>query len=268
MRKNKLRELFFNNKPSLSVRLSSTWPAVVEMTGYTKLFDYVELVAEYVPWTIRELEDFSRAVDLFVNMSSMIKIDQNNRAFMAQRALGSGFQNVLFADLRNEEDVRECIKIVKPDIPGTGGLNGAANRRNVRYGLEGGSLEHVKSMNDTVIALMIEKKSIVEDLDNILSIPGIDMVQFGPGDYSMSIGYPGERNHPKVKEAELYTIKTALSKQIRPRIEIGKINYDINEVKKYIDLGILDFSLPGELTILYQWLKENGRKFIDILSVL
>jgi hypothetical protein len=40
------------------------------------------------------------------------------------------------------------------------------------------------------------------------------MIQFGPGDYSLSLGYPrGQRNYPKVKEAELNTIKTALKKR-------------------------------------------------------
>jgi len=38
------------------------------------------------------------------------------------------------------------------------------------------------------------------------------MVQFGPGDYSLSLGYPGQCNHPKVKEAELKTIETAIKK--------------------------------------------------------
>ena len=34
------------------------------------------------------------------------------------------------------------------------------------------------------------------------------MVQFGPADYSMSIGLPGQFKHPKVKEAERYVIET------------------------------------------------------------
>lgn len=32
------------------------------------------------------------------------------------------------------------------------------------------------------------------------------MVQFGARDYSMTMGYPGERKHFKAKEYELYTI--------------------------------------------------------------
>jgi 4-hydroxy-2-oxoheptanedioate aldolase len=53
------------------------------------MFDYVEYLGEYSPWNLHDLENFGRAVELF-DMSSMIKVDQNCRAFIAQRALGSG----------------------------------------------------------------------------------------------------------------------------------------------------------------------------------
>ena len=56
--------------------------------------------------------------------------------------------------------------------------------------MEDGSPEYVEAMDDAVIALMIEKKGAVDNLEEVLSVKGIDMVQFGPGDYSMSIGIP------------------------------------------------------------------------------
>ena len=45
---------------------------------------------------------------------------------------------------------------------------------------------------------MIEKRQCVEDLEAILAVPGIDMVQFGPADYAMSIGLAGQWAHPDV----------------------------------------------------------------------
>ncbi|MGB6371436.1 MAG: aldolase/citrate lyase family protein [Atribacterota bacterium] len=183
---------------------------------------------------------------------------RNRRAFIAQRALGSGIQNILFTDIRTVEDAKECVRIVRAETPITKGINGAANRRNVGYFLEAGSLEYVKAMDNAVVALMIEKKEAVDNLEEILSIEGIDMIQFGPGDYSLSLGYPGQRNHPKVKEAELKTIKTAFKKGIRPRVEIGSIDYKLEDLHKYIELGVKDFSLPSEGKIIYDWLKKHG----------
>ncbi|MEA2021068.1 MAG: aldolase/citrate lyase family protein [Candidatus Caldatribacteriota bacterium] len=104
----------------------------------------------------------------------------------------------------------------------------------------------------------MEKKEAVEHLEEILSVPGIDMVQFGPGDYSLSLGYPGQRNHPKVKEAELETIATAIKKGIRPRLEIGSIDYKMEDLQEYAALGVKDFHLLSEGKIIYEWLKRNG----------
>ena len=263
MRKNKLREKIRKGEPTVSTRLLSIWPGMAEIVGYTGIFDYVEFLGEYAPWDLHDLENFARAVELF-DISSMIKIDQNNRAFIAQRALGAGIQNVLFTDIRTPEDALECVRIVRAETPDTRGLNGAASRRNTGYFLESGKPSYVEAMNDVVIAIMIEKKEAVENLDEILSIEGIDMVQFGPNDYSMSIGHPGERSHPKVKEAELKTIAMALEKGIRPRVEFG-VNYTPEDIKKYMDLGVKDFNLPNEGRIIYEWLKEHGSEIRELI---
>ena len=68
---------------------------------------------------------------------------------------------------------------------------------------------------------MIEKQSAVEELEAILEVPGVDMIQFGPADYAMSLGFPGQFDHPQVGEAERYVIETSLRHGIAPRAEIG-----------------------------------------------
>ena len=47
----------------------------------------------------------------------MIKLDQEPRTWLAQRAIGAGFQSVLFADIRTADDVRACVRVVRPDTP-------------------------------------------------------------------------------------------------------------------------------------------------------
>jgi len=98
---------------------------------------------------------------------------------------------------------------------------------------------------------MIEKKEAVDNLEDIMSVEGIDMVQFGPGDYSLSSGYMGQRSHLKVKEAEIKTIKTAIKKGIKTRVEIRSINFKIEDLQKYVDLGVQDFYLPSDGSIFF-----------------
>lgn len=119
-------------------------------------------------------------------------------------------------------------------------------------------------MNKAIIAIMVEKKSCFDNLEEILSLGNIDMVQFGACDFSMSIGLPGQRNHPKVKQAEIETIKTAIKYGVRPRVEIGSINFKKENIKYYIDLGVKDFHMPSDIVIIHEWIKENS-KFIKKL---
>ncbi len=262
MRPNRLRQLLREGKPSVGTHVQCTWPAVVEILGQTGLYDYVELVGEYAPYDLYALENFARAVDLFDDFSAMFKVDQDTRTFLAERAIGSGIQNILFADCRSVADAQECVRAVRADTPQTGGVHGANMRRHVGYVVEPGSPGFVQAMDDAVVALMIEKKGAVENLEEILSVKGVDMVQFGPADYSMSIGLPGQWNHPKVREAERRTIETALKMGVAPRAEIGSPE----AAKPYLDLGVKHFCIGTDLVILSQWWKGSGeslRKLIE-----
>ena len=261
MRKNKLREMMKRGEPTVGTRILSTWPGIMEIIGHCGTMDYVEFSGEYAPYDLYSLENLGRASELF-DMSTMMKVDQEPKTYLAQRALGSGIQNILFTDIRTVEDAKECVRAVRAETPETRGINGCSMRRNVGYVLECGSPAFVQAMEDSVVAIMIEKKSAVDNLEEILSVEGIDMVQFGPCDYSLSIGLPGRWGHPKVKEAELKVIKTALEMGVAPRVEID--NWE--GAKKYIDLGVRDFNIGVDVVILHQWLKQNGENLREELS--
>lgn len=257
-RRNVLRELLKAGRPSLGTHVHVIWPGFVEVIGQSRGIDYIEFAGEYAPFDLFSLENFGRAVDLFGHMSLMMKIDQQPRRYLASRAIGSGIQNLLFADIRTTEDAREAVASARAETPKTGGVVGAAMRRDVGYVLGPGSKEYVKQLEEGVVALMIEKESAVEHLEEILSIKGIDMVQFGPADFSMSIGLPGQWNHPRVKEAEQYTIKTALKMGVAPRVELG----DFKAAGPYLKMGVRHFCIGWDVDILYQRCKEQGEAFM------
>ena len=252
MRRNKLRELLKAGQPTIGTHLHSSWPSIVEVVGHTGMFDYVEFVSEYAPFDLYALDNFCRAVELF-DMSAMIKVDQEPRRFLAQRAIGAGFQSVLFADSRTVEDVRECVRAVRPETPESGGFHGVGVRRST-YMSYAGTPEYVRALNEVVVVLMIEKKSAVEQIEKILSLEGIDMVQWGPADYSMSIGQPGAWDSPEVRAVERKVIETCLKKGIPPRAEIDSLE----EAKYYLDMGVRHFCLGTDIMILHRWLQENG----------
>ena len=261
MRRNKLRELLKAGDPSVGTHLQISWPSVVELVGHTGMFDYVEFVAEYAPYDLYTLENMGRAIDLF-DMTGMIKVEQQPRTHLAVRAIGSGIQNVLFADPRTVEDVRECVRSVRAESPQTGGIHGVGMRRDVRFVMEVGTPAFVQALEDSVVAIMIEKASAVENLEAILSVKGVDMVQFGPADYSMSIGLAGQYGHPKVKEAERRVIETALKMGVTPRAEISRPD----QAKAYLDMGVRHFCIGTDMRVLFDWFKENGQGMKEVLK--
>ena len=262
MRRNHLRELLDADQPTLGTHILSSWPSIVELVGLSGMFDYVEFVAEYGPYDLYSLENLGRAVDLFDHMSSMMKIEQEPRTYLAVRALGSGIQNVLFSDPRTVEDVEECVSAVRAEAPGSGGRHGVGMRRDVGLVLEAGTPAFVEALDRAVVALMIEKDDAVENLEALLSVGGVDMVQFGPADYSMSIGLAGQFDHPRVREAEEHVIATALRMGIAPRAELG----GREGMERYLDLGVKHFCIGTDVKILFDWLTGTGGRIIEFLG--
>jgi len=97
------------------------------------------------------------------------------------------------------------------ESPEAGGIHGYGMRRGAGYGVGATPADWAKNMDEVVIAIMIEKKGAIENLEEILSVKGVDMVQFGPADYSISIGKPGQVRDPDIQKAHQFMIETALS---------------------------------------------------------
>ncbi len=262
MRRNRLRELLNEGKPTLGSHVIIPWPGIVEVIGHSGAFDYIEYVGEYSSFSLEQLDNFGRAIELFPNMSAMMKVEEQTRGFIAQRAIDAGIQNVLFTDCRSADDVRECIRLVRPETPEASGIHGASMRRNAGYVLEGGSEAWVKAMNDVVIAIMIEKKGAMENLDEILSIKGVDMVQFGPNDFSISIGKPGQGASPEVQKAHRYMIERALARGVAPRVEIASFE----QAKPFIEMGVRHFCIGWDVGIIFEWCRKQAAGMRELLG--
>lgn len=252
MRTNKIRERLNSGAPTLGTHIHATWPSVVELIGHTGLYDYVEFVAEYGPYDLHDLDNLCRAAEIY-DLGTMIKIDMANNEFVTQRAIGSGFQSVLFADIRTAEDARNCVRYVRADTPEDGGTYGVATRRFTYMGY-GGSAAYVKALQEIVIVLMLEKKLALDNLEEILAVPGVDMIQWGPADFAMSIGKAGQWGDPVVKAAEQKVIDTCLKMGVHPRIELGRAE----NAQRYLDMGVRHFCIGTDVHILYDWWKTEG----------
>lgn len=261
IRRNRLRELLDQGKPTLGTHVIIPWPGVVEVIGRSGAFDYIEYVGEYSPFSLEQLDNFGRTIEMFPELSAMMKVEEQSRGFIATRAIDSGLQNVLFTDCRSADEVRECVRLVRPETPEAGGTHGFGMRRAVGY-VYGGAEEWVRAMNDVVIAIMIEKKGAIENLEEILSVEGVDMVQFGPADYSISIGKAGQAGSPEVQKAHHDMIEMALKKGVHPRVEVGSFE----QAKPFIEMGVRHFCIGWDLRVISDWCRQQGKGMRELLG--
>ncbi len=255
MLNNLIRQKLDAGECTTTTRVWSTWPFYTEAIGATGNFTYIEYVGEYSPYSTLDLENIARAAELH-NMGSMMKVDFQNRGYVAQKAIAAGFQAILFADHHTAQEVRETMEMVKSDTPKEHGRFGCPSRRFIGTQVYLTQLEHAQRVDDTVIAFMIEKKSAMDEIEEICSIPGVDMVQFGPSDYNMSLGRNSKDYVKESKAEERRMIEVALKHGVRPRCEVLKPE----DLQYYIDLGVRDFSMGDEFKKLRElWIEDGAR---------
>ena len=165
MRPNKLQRAPARGKPTLGTHIHSAWPATIELAGHAGLFDYVEFAGRIRALrSLRPRESRARRGHL----SPHVGHDEDRAAaadLSRGAAIGSGIQNLLFADPRTPADVAECVAAARAEAPGHGGLHGVGMRRDVGYVVDVGSPAFVQALDDAVVAIMIEKAPAVENLD-------------------------------------------------------------------------------------------------------
>ena len=120
MRRNQLRDCLTVGKPTVGTHILSVWPTLVELIGHSKQYDYVEFTAEYAPFDMHDLDNLGRAFEV-ASLGGMIKIEQTQYTHQAMRAIGSGFQSVLFADIRNVEDAKAAVDAAQEAFEGWAG---------------------------------------------------------------------------------------------------------------------------------------------------
>ena len=185
MERNRVREIFNSDELLLDTRMHSPWANEIDMIGCTAL-NTVQVVAEYGALETLDFENLCRAAEAN-NLGKIIKIDSAGQELRVQRAIGAGFEAVVFVDVHDRAEAEECVRIIRASTPEDDGLNPVRLVRAFYPGY-GGTQAYIDQLRDIVVILMIEKAEAVENLDSILGVEGIDGIIWGPGDYWQSMG--------------------------------------------------------------------------------
>ena len=105
-----------------------------------------------------------------------------------RQVLEMGAEGVVVPHCKSRSDVEQIIANAK--FPPVGRRGGESNVRAAGFGINGFDwMEYTaKSNEDTMIIPMDEDYEFTENIEDILSCPAIDAVNFGPVDYALSVG--------------------------------------------------------------------------------
>jgi 4-hydroxy-2-oxoheptanedioate aldolase len=68
------------------------------------------------------------------------------------------------------------------------------------------------------VRIMAETRAAIENIDEIVAVPGVDAVFFGPNDLSFSPGYPGQMQLREVVRAIEHGVARALAAGVAPGV--------------------------------------------------
>lgn len=121
--------------------------------------------------------------------------------------------------------------------------------------------DYAAHANDSVIAMaMIETQEAVDNLDEILSTPGLDAIFVGPSDLSVSMGHtPGfDPRFPKVYEAIERIAEACKRHGVVAGIHTGSVEY----TREMEALGYRFFAFLSE----FRFMALNGAKYLSELK--
>jgi 2-keto-3-deoxy-L-rhamnonate aldolase RhmA len=212
MKRNLMKEKLRAGKPVYGVSVMIPSPQIVEMIAAAG-FDWVLLDCEHGTITLESVELMAMAAE--ASGITAIARPVSRSAEHILQVLDRGVMGVQVPHVNTAADAREVVAAVKFHPLGKRSI--AAGTRAAVYDAHGSLTDYVKTANDaTLIAVQIEDKEAVDNLDQLLKIDDIDVFFVGPSDLSQSMGFPGDPKAPSVAQAIDSSFRKMLAAQRTP----------------------------------------------------
>ncbi|MGD1818254.1 MAG: HpcH/HpaI aldolase family protein [Pleomorphochaeta sp.] len=189
------------NGPVFGVVCYTGAVCAVEAIGYSG-FDFVYLDLEHCPIdNVSNIEKLILAAKTS-GVSPLVRVSCVDEVEI-RKVLEMGAEGVIVPHCRTKADIEAIIHSAK--FPPIGRRGGESCVRAAQFGVNDFSWDEYtkKSNEDTLVIPMDEDFEFSDNIEEIFSVDGIDAINFGPIDYSLSIGakvgYKNDDN--RLKEA-------------------------------------------------------------------
>ncbi len=191
---NKMREKLQGGETVLGAGITVTDPTVTEALAPSVDFFWIDL--EHNAMTTESMLGHLIAARAG-GAPSIVRIPSNDVAWV-KRVLDSGAEGIILPRSYSRQEAADFVAACRYPPMGTRGFG---PRRPMQYGRLD-QQEYLQQANrDIFVTVQVETVELLEDLDEVLQIEGLDSLVLGPQDLSGSMGRLGETTHPEVIEA-------------------------------------------------------------------
>lgn len=242
MRENKVKKKMKKGELVLQAMLRLPDPSIAEIMAMSGV-DFITIDGEHFAFNDETIINIIRAANAH-GVECMLRVAGLDPAYIA-KVMDFGLCGILVPHVDTWEEAKEIVDAVKFGPLGSRGF--CPISRASQFGMTSDAKEYAESSNEnTIVAIMIESKEGVENLDKILTIPEIDAVSIGPSDISNSFGLPGQVDHPLVKAA----VDEAERKVLDSGKSLCALAYTEDAAKDAVSRGIRQLHLGSDLQML------------------
>ena len=194
---NRIKAAMRAGRMAYGYSLSFPSPWVIDIMGRIN-FDYVFIDGEHGPFGLDQLEDLCRTAERY-NLTPFARVPDIGCSTIL-RFLDRGVMGILGPHIATEADARQLVRACY--FGPTGERSFGANRgTDYNAGIPDKAAYYRECNEQMLVCALLEDVAVIDNLDAILSVPGIDQFGIGPNDFAQSLGYPGEPDHPEVVKA-------------------------------------------------------------------
>lgn len=171
-----------------------------------------------------------------------------------KQALDTGAYGVVIPWINSKEEAKNAVTYCKYPPEGLRGCapGRAASAWNITVE------EYIKTVNDEILVIVqIETKKAIDNIEDILTVEGIDATFIGPMDLSMSMGYRGQPYHPEIIKAEEKVLEACRSSGVAPGIAFGR---SIDHLNELIEKGFKFIGIGSDTEFLQRGCRETLNK--------
>ena len=253
MRVNHTRERLAKGETVLGCAIQSYRSPEIARTFAAAGFDYVFLDMEHGSFNLETVQDMIAAA-AGAGITPIVRVAELLYSLVA-RLLDASAQGIILPRVEDPRLLEEALSWLRFPPQGKRGFGVNATMIDYEAHTFAEIIEHQN--RNTLAVVQFETTTAMERADELLSVKGMDIAMVGPADLSISLGIPGETEHPLL----ISTVERLIEKCNRHGVVPGIQTRSVATAKAWVERGMRFVGAGAEHGLLL----EKSREAVSLL---